>query len=240
MRKFVLTILFVFLFSGVALAGSNTYEGYPVINVKVDGQLVESDVPGIAINGTTLVPLRAISESMGSEIAYDAKTKTAIITSRQVVSNNDNEAEKVRAYVRAADSYHQLDELGRSISSLANMFEIVYNHYMLGTDPGVDIDTAFDAFNTNVNYYNEYLQYINKTIESSDLNLADMNTIMSNYSDAIDYFRVSLDSLEKLSVEYSKEDYNSYFSNGSTGMNFAHKGVLKAKEKYNYYINIAK
>lgn len=239
MRKFVLTILFLFLFSSVALGGSNIYEGFPVINVKVDGQLVKSDVPGISVNGTTLVPLRAISESMGSDVAYDSTTKTAIITSKQVV-NNDDEIKKIRAYVKAADFYNQLDELGQSISGLANTFEIVYNHYMLGTDPGIDIDTAFDEFNVKVRYYNDYVDYVNETIESSDLNLSDMNTIISNYLDAIDFLRVSLFSLEELSVQYSKEKYNSYFSNASNGMSFAHKGVLKAKEKYNYYIELAK
>lgn len=59
----------------------------PGMKLSIDGQsFVPTDVNGkevdvFAYNGTTYVPIRAISEAFGKEVSYDAATQTAVIQS---------------------------------------------------------------------------------------------------------------------------------------------------------------
>ena len=51
-------------------------KGYPEVHVKIDGILQTFDQPAIAVNGRTMVPMRAIFERLGADIEWDANTKT--------------------------------------------------------------------------------------------------------------------------------------------------------------------
>ena len=45
-----------------------------------NGQSIQLDVPAIARDGRTMVPTRAIAESFGAEVHWDAETRTVVIT----------------------------------------------------------------------------------------------------------------------------------------------------------------
>jgi len=47
----------------------------------VNGQPVTLEVPAMAINGRTLVPIRFVSEALGAQVGWDGLTKTVIINS---------------------------------------------------------------------------------------------------------------------------------------------------------------
>jgi hypothetical protein len=82
MNKKVLTIIVMFLcFAGVASASSinGDYKGNPIVNVKVNFKTVNPDVPAMIIDGVTMVPLRAVTESMGGNAFWDEKTYTVNI-----------------------------------------------------------------------------------------------------------------------------------------------------------------
>ncbi len=63
-----------------------------VVSVRFDKKFVYSDVPATIIDGRTLVPMRAIFETFGAELAWDANTATATATlsekTVQVTENN--------------------------------------------------------------------------------------------------------------------------------------------------------
>ena len=48
--------------------------------LKKNKDEIELDVPAQIVNGRTLVPVRAIAESFGSDVGWDGATKTVIIT----------------------------------------------------------------------------------------------------------------------------------------------------------------
>ena len=78
---------------------------------------VELDVPPQIINDRTLVPVRAISESMGAEVEWDSYTQTVSIT-YQTNDTNDSYCNHIntyevcmidlRTFEQATDTYHQL------------------------------------------------------------------------------------------------------------------------------------
>jgi hypothetical protein len=47
------------------------YEGYPVIHIKVEEEVVVGDVPAILLNDRTMVPLRLVSEALGATVEWD-------------------------------------------------------------------------------------------------------------------------------------------------------------------------
>lgn len=83
MRKRIavaITVLAVLLTATVAWA-DNTFEGFQIVKVMLNGQEVESDVPAISLNGRTMLPLRKLAELAGLKIdRWDAETNTAYLS----------------------------------------------------------------------------------------------------------------------------------------------------------------
>lgn len=77
-RFLLLFIIMLVVISTPALATSPAGE----INIELDGLIlpVSADSLPRAINGRTLVPLRALSEALGGTVAYDDITRTASVT----------------------------------------------------------------------------------------------------------------------------------------------------------------
>lgn len=49
------------------------------VKIRINGQEVKSPVAPVEINGTTLVPIRVISENMGAKVKYDPDTQEVLI-----------------------------------------------------------------------------------------------------------------------------------------------------------------
>lgn len=59
---------------------------YASIQVVVDGQALQFDVPPVVENGRVLVPLRFVSEALGATVDWNEATQTATITSENGTS----------------------------------------------------------------------------------------------------------------------------------------------------------
>ncbi len=78
----VLSVLLSLLLCASVLASAETFAGFPVVKLMVNGQLKEPTSPVIIIDGRTYVPLRFVSESLGAKVDWDDVTGTVkIITS---------------------------------------------------------------------------------------------------------------------------------------------------------------
>ncbi|NPV93108.1 MAG: ABC transporter substrate-binding protein [Firmicutes bacterium] len=59
----------------------DTYNGYPTVNVRINGYPVSGEVPAIVMDGRTLVPLRLVGEALGASVDWDSSTRTVRIIS---------------------------------------------------------------------------------------------------------------------------------------------------------------
>lgn len=50
------------------------------ITILVNGEIIETETPAVIVEDTTLVPLRAISESLGCDVSWDAGNKGITLT----------------------------------------------------------------------------------------------------------------------------------------------------------------
>jgi len=51
-----------------------------IYTLKVDGEIINSDMPPIIINGRSLVPVRAIFEKLGAKVGWDAESKKVTVS----------------------------------------------------------------------------------------------------------------------------------------------------------------
>ncbi|HYF90780.1 MAG TPA: copper amine oxidase N-terminal domain-containing protein [Symbiobacteriaceae bacterium] len=58
------------------------YNGYRVVSLFLDGNRVRSDVPPIIMDGRTLLPVRFLAESMGTDVGWNQETWTVTLTSQ--------------------------------------------------------------------------------------------------------------------------------------------------------------
>lgn len=89
----MLVLCMILSVSITASNGSSTMDIYYGIQIAVDGQTATlTDANGNTVypftnNGTTYVPIRAVSELLGAGVYYEAETKTAHIFSKEVMDN---------------------------------------------------------------------------------------------------------------------------------------------------------
>lgn len=90
----------------VAWASEELYEGYRVVRVLVNGKVVQSPVPAINFKGSTLIPLRAVTEALGASLQWDGATSTASISLSQPTASQtptaNSETEQLKAQLTTA------------------------------------------------------------------------------------------------------------------------------------------
>lgn len=84
LRYFVIGVIILILLMGTAIGETITQTiqvVYNSVNLTVNGTKIQAD--NILYNGTTYVPLRAVSEALGKEVGWDQATMTASINNKK-------------------------------------------------------------------------------------------------------------------------------------------------------------
>ncbi|MFC6231626.1 copper amine oxidase N-terminal domain-containing protein [Paenibacillus allorhizosphaerae] len=80
LKKVILSGVVLMMFASVVSASSinGDYNGYPIVNLNVNRELISSDVPAINVDGTVLIPLEAV-KGIFAKVDWDEETQTATI-----------------------------------------------------------------------------------------------------------------------------------------------------------------
>ncbi|MBR3942361.1 MAG: trypsin-like peptidase domain-containing protein, partial [Clostridia bacterium] len=77
----------IFLLIGILLFGTMPVYGAGAVQVAVNGQTVQFDVPPQIVSDRTFVPMRAVFEALKADVQWDDATKTVISTRGETVVN---------------------------------------------------------------------------------------------------------------------------------------------------------
>ncbi len=82
-KKIILLISIALLFNiATVYAGTSIYgyfHSYSIVKVHVNGEKLDSEVPGFIIDNTTVLPMRIVAEALNAIIVWDDENSTANI-----------------------------------------------------------------------------------------------------------------------------------------------------------------
>lgn len=172
MRKCLSAILLVAIMlsftvfaEGDAPTNISVYEN--LIKVVANGSNI--DVPNYLYNGTTYIPLRAVSEALGANVEWDGEMKTAIITGNegQAESAFSDEAEDYISIMFLFSGMRQLSEYPTEIISyLDNALIWSVAEY---NDSAINAllcaqTTLNDSYANVMSYFDDVREYMNDDI----------------------------------------------------------------------------
>jgi len=118
-RKLLIGLVALMTISGTAYAATainGLYKGRSIVAVTVNGQPVKSDVPGQIIDGSTMLPLRAIAESLGAQVDWVQDKYRADIMVKQQPSIQP--VQQPVQPVKQGLSLEQLNKIGESVGMI--------------------------------------------------------------------------------------------------------------------------
>jgi hypothetical protein len=185
-------------------ADAPDYNGYTVVNVKVDGNVIQGDVPAVNFFGRTLVPIRFVSDALGAKVEWNNDTNTATITSQnqsaptpsnsqldQVTisqSKYKDDISKLKLYSRITNSFMQINELAKQVMNVSNLYADVIDYVQ---DPDVSALLA-NAQSTLSNLKNDLVPSSQKDISGLKLAAAEQGIDMSDVDTMINSLNYAL------------------------------------------------
>jgi competence protein ComEC len=89
-RILVATLAVLLVIPAVAVAAAvapyGTYQGFPIVKVRVNGIFLSPPVPGVNFYGSTMLPARAVAEALGTTVSWDAVNWVASIEAPDVAT----------------------------------------------------------------------------------------------------------------------------------------------------------
>jgi Copper amine oxidase N-terminal domain len=197
---------------------------------KVDGKSVTIDVPAKAINGSTMVPIRFVSESLGAEVKWDASASAVRI---------ESSTKTLKFYSNVSHHYETLETFGEIVVDHRIILGLAYDEFSLfGTRN--TLNTAMDRYDDIVGAYNNLLTPTNTMIQNGRIynqDLSDMNSILNDYKTSLEHYADSIYYLERYYYSNSSNDFNNYLDSRGYGFDYALEGSSKANDGYMEFYN---
>lgn len=190
-RIFASALALTMAFASVAMAADE-------ITVNVNGIKVEMDQQPIIENGRTLVPLRAVAEALGCDVAWDAETKTASFTQGDViaiVTVGEN-------YIIVGDGVYNENVPVDSPALIVNSRTMIP---LRALSEGFGYDVEWDGTTRTVNISSKAMDS-NDTNSASEQEKADVSSNMAGKVDA--YAQILQGTVSIIdAVEYTSDEY---------------------------------
>lgn len=187
------------------VASSTVLAGSTQRNIQVDANLMEVNVNGTSVkadnflyNGTTYLPVRAVTEAMGAQVDFDQKTMTATIT-----SSSSNE----KKVATSAQIYYDVAEL----SSLTNTLTS-YASYVIFVDDKLEYDVLSTMLKGKISDWKDAVEELKKDIsyyEGKDTYYKTSLSKAENLAKQISDLKTDVEKLPGLVENYYKNDSDS-------------------------------
>lgn len=236
-KLFVGVLIFSLLLSGTIHAASinGLFEGFPIVNINVNGKIINSDVPGINFYGRTMVPVRFISQELGANVQWDGSTSTVYINNS--INSSQNDIETIKLYSEIISFYKLLEDLGELIQITSDDLDLGYLGYVAFDDITL-LDRANKNLRSTIDNYNETISVVNKFIDKSlskGVDVSDMKTVMNKYKEALEYYDFALLNLATYANYGDGLKFDLYLENTENGTNKIYESFDLIKLKVRYF-----
>ncbi len=170
--------------------------GENVINMG-DGRAIKIDVPAKILNGRTLVPLRAISESLGADVAWNAKTRHISVIKTWNTWYAENEEEFLAGIMD--DSKIVLAPGTYNLTKYLDDYYFGETGYDLDDNAYLSVEDVFDGFEIHINNVK------NLHIEAADPDLSTEIVVEPRYATVLNFIGCRDISLKNLTLGHTIE-----------------------------------
>lgn len=152
---------------GSALFSSVSFAAPAIVKMIVNGKVITSEVPPQIIDGSTMIPARALAESLGAKVIWDQGNNTVIIES-EIYNQLMNEKVAVQLAGAAQRHYWHIANGGSGVELVERSFKVEGNSYRwMGND--LDTKEKFIAYLEEVTTPEQSAAFWNKEIETGML-----------------------------------------------------------------------
>jgi hypothetical protein len=207
-RIAVLILLFSLLSAAVsAESSSGTYKGYSQVHIEINGAKVLSDIPGINLDGTTMVPLRVISEKLGAQVKWNEDTSTVAILSNDTQGSPQLDP-KAAVYLEAIQLYAAMEQFGQDISKLSESLRVAQEQYKATNTP-IILNRTKEVYIKHLTdkstAYNDEVTSMLKEAQNQNANITDMLQTLSNYKGILESYLFAVETLKQYFAENKPE-----------------------------------
>jgi hypothetical protein len=151
---------------GSALFSSVSFAAPAIVKMIVNGKVITSEVPPQIIDGSTLIPARALAEALGAKVIWDQVNNTVIVES-EIYNQLMNEKEVVQLTGSAQRHFWHIANGGSGVG-LVESFKVEGNSYRwMGSD--LDTKEKFIAYLEEVTTSEQSAAYWKKEIENGSI-----------------------------------------------------------------------
>lgn len=247
-KKIAAVLLLSTLIAGTVSASTinGDYKGNPIVKVRANGVLVDSDVPAQIIDGSTLLPLRAVANAVGAELIWNQDTYSVDLKTNvsSIASSNVEDIKKIKLLSKISNHYHRVSNLGQLLTGVGTNFSLTYEAISRNYNASSSVNNSLERLNKTIDNYNAFIQPNNEMIteaHNSGIELYDLKGHMDNFNKSIDYLKKSYEGLESFYITKSGSDFDTYLNNLKQADILINNVIILSDEKYfDYYVKVQK
>lgn len=224
MKKLLLITSMFLCFAGVVSASSlnGDYKGYSIVNLKVDNQDTSPNVPAINFEGTTMVPIRFVSESLGSDVSWRDDTQTVYITSKK------NSIKFMKLHHNLSNAYQDSMGIGINLENIYKDLVLVYSikdNKQLALNYLTTVVKSLEQQSNNLSELNKKGTFLDILNEGTIINLQVYKDSLVTYGNSINYYILAIQDLTSYFDKFEQSKFDSYSNNSKNALNNLQKTI---------------
>lgn len=216
---------------------SSGSSGGALFNAK--GEVVGITYAGFTEIGQNLNFAIPINEAKALLQTTKLKTLSELLL---IIPNPVEEIKTIKYYSYLSNYYNDLSILGYNISRLHTdlsllVEDIIDSDNTTYTD---DYDSVYEQLNYIIDEYNKFIEESPDVISEAkefNIDMSNIDSILKNYYDSIEYFKAALDDLESYSDSHLDSDIKSFINNMKDGIDISIDAIQSCENSYSKLYN---